>query len=165
MSNQPPRSAAALFAQQFGVSLSYAESYLRRVGPMGPGWELTDSEIKALAGSADVEAARTINDLDLEDAALTADPEDDLRRTVAERSDRHLVAQIAANTRWAVTPEDERREATRKAREAFEERFEREVDPDGLLDPSERARRAGHARKAYFARLALKSAQARRRRA
>ncbi len=42
------------------------------------------------------------------------------------------------------------------------ERFERQVDPDGVLTPAERARRAGHARKAYFARLALRSAQARR---
>lgn len=44
------------------------------------------------------------------------------------------------------------------------ERFEREVDPDGVLDPVERAQRAAHARKAYFQRLALKSAQARSRR-
>lgn len=162
---EPPRSAVEAFAQQFGVSLAYAESYLRRAGPPGPGWDLVDSELKALSVSADVEAVKTINDLDLGDAALTEDPEADLRRTIAERSNRHLVAQIAANTRWASTPEDERREATRKAREAFDERFDREVDPDNLLDPVERARRAGHARKAYFARLALKSAQARRRRA
>ncbi|MGY1695450.1 transposase [Geodermatophilus sp. SYSU D00814] len=39
---------------------------------------------------------------------------------------------------------------------------EREVDPDGVLSPAERARRAGHARTAYFTRLALRSAQARR---
>jgi hypothetical protein len=42
------------------------------------------------------------------------------------------------------------------------DRFERQVDPDGELPPAERARRAGHARKAYFTRLALRSAQARR---
>lgn len=42
------------------------------------------------------------------------------------------------------------------------ERFEKQVDPDGELDPAERARRAEHARKSYFAGLALKSAQARR---
>ncbi len=40
--------------------------------------------------------------------------------------------------------------------------FERQVDPDGSLSPAERARRAGLARKAYFTRLALRSAQARR---
>ena len=53
---------------------------------------------------------------------------------------------------------------TAPAREAFLSRFEREVDPDGALDPAERAKRAEHARKAYFAGLALKSATARRKR-
>lgn len=42
-------------------------------------------------------------------------------------------------------------------------KFEREVDPDGVLPPDERARRAEHKRRAYFQRLALKSARARRR--
>ncbi len=41
-------------------------------------------------------------------------------------------------------------------------RFEREVDPDGTLEPAERERRAAHARKAYYSALALKSAKARR---
>jgi hypothetical protein len=40
--------------------------------------------------------------------------------------------------------------------------WERQVDPESLLDPVERARRAGHAKKSYFTRLALKSARARR---
>ncbi len=51
---------------------------------------------------------------------------------------------------------------TAPARRAFLDRFNREVDPEGKLPPEERARRAEHARKAYFTRLALKSAQARR---
>jgi hypothetical protein len=50
---------------------------------------------------------------------------------------------------------------TAPARAAFLSRFEREVDPEGLLDARERARRAEHARKAYFTRLALASAHAR----
>lgn len=50
---------------------------------------------------------------------------------------------------------------TAPARAAFLGRFEREVDPDGVLEPRERARRAEHARKAYFLRLALASAHAR----
>jgi hypothetical protein len=41
-------------------------------------------------------------------------------------------------------------------------RFEREVDPDGLLTPEERARRAGFARKSHFADLARRAAKARR---
>jgi len=54
---------------------------------------------------------------------------------------------------------------TSAARRAFLDRFEREADPDGILPAHERARRAHHLRSAYFTRLALKSAQARRRRA
>lgn len=42
------------------------------------------------------------------------------------------------------------------------DRFEREVDPEGRLSVEERQRRATAARKAYFTRLALRSAQARR---
>jgi hypothetical protein len=43
-------------------------------------------------------------------------------------------------------------------------RFEREVDPEGMLSESERLRRADSARRAFFVGLALQSAQARRRR-
>lgn len=52
---------------------------------------------------------------------------------------------------------------TAKARAPFLARFEAKVDPDGSLSPEERERRAVAGRKAYFAQLALKSAQARRR--
>ena len=54
---------------------------------------------------------------------------------------------------------------TASARAAFLSRFEAEVDPEGVLPEAERTRRAGAARKAYFSRLALKSAKARRQRA
>ena len=54
------------------------------------------------------------------------------------------------------------RETTAAARAAFLARFERQVDPTGSLPPDERARRARFARRAYFVRLALKSARARR---
>jgi hypothetical protein len=57
------------------------------------------------------------------------------------------------------------RETTRAARDAFNARFAELVDPDGVLDPTERARRAQYARKAYYTDLALKSAKARRKRA
>jgi hypothetical protein len=50
---------------------------------------------------------------------------------------------------------------TAPARKVFLSRFEREVDPEGLLEPQERARRAEHAKKAYFTRLALASSKAR----
>ena len=77
-------------------------------------------------------------------------------------SERVLRARLAAHTRWA--QETDRQAATAKARAAFLDRFDREVDPDGTLDPAERKRRAANARKAYYTGLALKSAQARRKR-
>lgn len=73
---------------------------------------------------------------------------------------RHLAASIAAHESWAHTPDRSAR--TAPARAALMAKFEREVDPEGLLDPPERAIRAEHLRKAYFQRLALKSAKARR---
>lgn len=75
---------------------------------------------------------------------------------------RTIRAQIAAHTRWAHT--DDRTADTAPARQAFLDRFEREVDPDGILDPAERARRAENAKKAHFKRMALASARARRKR-
>lgn len=78
-------------------------------------------------------------------------------------SERTLRSQIAAHESWAHT--EDRSARTEKARRALLDKFEKEVDPEGVLTPAERATRAAHARKAYFARLALKSAQARRRRA
>lgn len=66
----------------------------------------------------------------------------------------HMPAQhrAAAHQSWAHTPDRSAR--TAPAREAFEKRFEREVDPDNELSPAERARRAESARKAYFLRMA-----------
>lgn len=53
------------------------------------------------------------------------------------------------------------RDLTANARAAFLDTFEQQVDPDRILDPAERARRAEHARKAHFVRLALASSTAR----
>lgn len=76
-------------------------------------------------------------------------------------SERKMRARVAAHTSWANTAD--RTERTAAGRRAMDEKFEREVDPDGTLAPEERARRAESARKAHFARLALLSAEARRR--
>lgn len=76
-------------------------------------------------------------------------------------TERRLHASIAAHESWAHTPD--RAARTAPGRAALMAKFEREVDPDGTLPAEERARRAEHARKAYFQRLALKSARARRR--
>lgn len=78
-------------------------------------------------------------------------------------TERSLRGQIAAHESWANTPD--RTARTANARRAMLDKFDRQVDPNNELTPVERARRAQSARKAYFARLALKSARARRRRA
>lgn len=78
-------------------------------------------------------------------------------------SERQLRASFAANTSWART--EDRAARTRNGTQAFLDRFEREVDPNGTLLPEERAKRAENARKAYFQKLAFQSAKARRQRA
>jgi uncharacterized membrane protein YccC len=75
----------------------------------------------------------------------------------AERASRALRGRIGAHRLHAT---HDPRETTKAARQAFWSSFEREVDPDGLLEPEERARRAAHARAAHFARLAYLSARA-----
>lgn len=79
---------------------------------------------------------------------------DDL--TPAERTARARLAAHTLHSRVDSTVH------TEPARRAFLERFEQEVDPDKVLPPAERRRRAEHAKKAYFTRLALRSARARR---
>jgi hypothetical protein len=78
--------------------------------------------------------------------------------TPAERS---LRARMAVHMSWAHTTD--RTARTAPARRAALQRFERQVDPDGQLKPAERTRRAEQAMRAHMARLALRSAQARRR--
>lgn len=51
--------------------------------------------------------------------------------------------------------------STKAGTRAFLARFEREVDPQGVLAPDERARRAQFALRAHMATLALKASRAR----
>lgn len=74
-------------------------------------------------------------------------------------STRRLLAQAAAHTRWSTV--GDRKAATGKARAAFIDRFERQVDPEGVLPEAERLALAESAKRAYFSRLAAKSAVAR----
>jgi len=76
--------------------------------------------------------------------------------------DSPLIAKIANHRRWAAEPD--RTAATAPARQAFRDRFVREArERFGDLPPEELEIRAEHLRKAFYAELALKSAQARRR--
>lgn len=84
-----------------------------------------------------------------------------MSRELSEPAERSLIASIAAHERWARC--DDLTAATAAAREAFRDRFVREArERYGDLAGGELQRRAEHLRAAYYRRLALKSAQARR---
>ncbi len=72
--------------------------------------------------------------------------------------ERTLRAQIAAH---ALHASHDPRDTTAKARATFLAAFEEQVDPERVLPEEERRRRAEHARKAHFKRLALASVRAR----
>jgi hypothetical protein len=77
--------------------------------------------------------------------------------------DNSLISTAANHERWAAV--DDRTAATAPARQAFRDRFLQEArDRFGDLPTDELARRAESLRKAYYTRLALKSARARRNR-
>lgn len=73
--------------------------------------------------------------------------------------ERTMRARLAAHSLHA---QQDSRELTAPARRAFLERFVKQVDPNSDLPEDERKRRAEHAKKAYFIKLAYLSAQARR---
>jgi hypothetical protein len=80
---------------------------------------------------------------------------------VSTPQDRSTLGRLGAYSRWA---HEDPKPALAKVRKGFDARFEDEVDPDRVLPPAERARRVEAARKAYFTKLALQSAKARRQR-
>jgi excisionase family DNA binding protein len=80
---------------------------------------------------------------------------------MAEAVNRSAIARIGGFSRAAMY---DGREVTTQARAGFLRRFEAEVDPERTLPPQERERRARAALKAHMGRLALRSAEARRRR-
>ncbi len=77
---------------------------------------------------------------------------------MSTREQRQAWGRIGAHTVHSL---HDSREITAPARRAFLDKFEQQVDPDGTLDPQERAKRAEHAKRAHFQMLALKSAAAR----
>lgn len=75
------------------------------------------------------------------------------------KTERQLITSAASHMSWANTPD--RTARTFKAREAALARFEKEVDPEGLLPEEERRLRAESLRRAYMRSLALKSRKSR----
>jgi hypothetical protein len=76
--------------------------------------------------------------------------------------ERVLRAKIAANTRWS--READRKAATESARRASNDRFLSQV-PAEITDPVQRAQCAENLKRAFYQRMAFRSAQVRRRRA
>lgn len=76
--------------------------------------------------------------------------------TAQQRSRR---ARIAAHASWART--SDRTARTAAGTTAFLARFERQVDPDGVLPAEVRAEMARHARTAYMLQLAERSRRTR----
>jgi hypothetical protein len=75
-------------------------------------------------------------------------------------TERSLRAQAAGLTSWAKTADP--LERTKPGRDAAFSKFEDEVDPEHKLPANERRRRAEQLRRAHMAKLALRSAKARR---
>lgn len=157
---KPRDVAIQAFADAMGMTLNSAKQQIRRYERQfgrSPSWIEHVETMAAEGETAMLEAVESITDADLADVA--SDPTADYHDEVSKQAERVLRARMAAHASWAVT--DDREARTRKAREAFEKRFENQVDPDGVLPPGERARRAEHAKKAHFLRMAYKSAKAR----
>jgi hypothetical protein len=78
-------------------------------------------------------------------------------------AERQLHARAASLANWARVPD--RAAAMAPLRDGFRRKLEREIDPDGVLDPVELARRVDMARRAHLAnasRIAAKKARERR---
>lgn len=82
---------------------------------------------------------------------------------MAPSVERSLKRAAASHSSWARTVD--RTARTEPGRRAMNQRFENQVDPDGVLDPRERAIRAEHGRRAYYLAMAARSVESRRRKA
>lgn len=76
--------------------------------------------------------------------------------------ERTLRARMAAHTLHSKYDGREITASARAAGPGSDDYWLEQVDPDQELDPKERARRASHAKRAHYQRLALKSAISRR---
>lgn len=72
---------------------------------------------------------------------------------------RSMRARVAAHVSWSRTTD--RAARTEPARRAALDRFERQVDPEGILDDETRQKRALAAKRAYFQQLAYRSSRTR----
>ena len=73
------------FATQAGVSYGHAYQWMRR-SYTDVAWEELDAQLRARAAMAEVQAARSLTDRDIEWAGKDDDPEADLKFLVEHRS-------------------------------------------------------------------------------
>lgn len=73
---------------------------------------------------------------------------------------RRLQTRAAAHKSWAKTTDRSAR--ARAGNRALMARFERDVDPQGILPPADRAKMADSLMRAHFTNLALRKARAKR---
>src|SRR5687768_10552590 len=89
-----PRSVADLakiLADEMGVSVTYARTYMNRLPQYAGGrLEALDAQLRATAAMADLEAARSLSERDIQELAGEDDPEADLDLLVRLRSN-HLL--------------------------------------------------------------------------
>lgn len=82
-------------------------------------------------------------------------------RVVTDEASRKLYGRIGGLTAWATRDPDV---MVGPAHRGFRARFEKLVDPEGQLDPAERAKRVERAMTAHMLALSAKSAEVRRQR-
>lgn len=78
---------------------------------------------------------------------------------MATPEERRLAARIGGLSRQLKGDPDE---IAARARRGLEEKFRQKADPDGVLNPRELERKVGLEKRLHYARLAQKSAKARR---
>lgn len=154
----PPTDGDEAFAAMLGVTKARAAKIRQQMGA-APTFDEFDAKLRADAELARRDAVADVDSDDIEDVAGEADPLGALGELVEDRAMRALRGRLAAHRSWANT--SDRSARTAPARDGLLKKFEREVDPDGTLDPQERAIRVEHARKAHMLGMSLKAAQAR----
>lgn len=146
-----PRTGDELLAEALDVHPTTAARLRARLGSP-PEFDEVDATLRAESALADLDSARSITADDVEFAAEQDDPRSALDEMLEQRSEASLRGRIAAHVSWAKT--EDRRARTAPARAAMDQKFLDEAGGDPV--------RAEHLRKAYYLRLALKSAKARR---
>lgn len=72
---------------------------------------------------------------------------------------RRASAQLAAHTRWANASQRAKADQVTKMRRGKADRWARQIDPDGTMDPAELSRKLHHRLQAEMAKIRLEKAK------